>query len=616
MSHIAQLRVQGSEFSQYVIGNGNGLLGPLNRINLFVGANNSGKSRLVRNCIGRKNLQFEPTVGFEEFRAISEELKFSIESVVKANRLAGVNDWNERAQLLPTFSEITEGEDLFKPLRELLVEILKATQINVRTSPERGSSGPHDQYRLPLVGRAKELLSRFEKAEKGFGKTITFTKVYIPTLRSLRPLNTAASNDLLEERTRKDYGGELNDTKIFTGQNLYHELQELLLGDLEKRASVKRFQEFLSSAFFDGQEIALIPRWKEDVLYVKIGREVELPIHQLGDGIQSIIALMFPVFKSGSENLLLAIEEPELFLHPGMQRVFVSTMLRKEFRNVQCFIATHSNHLLDLTLDYDNISVFTCRKEFEESDAPEIKANKIVENVSNRSERALELLGIQNSCVFLSNCTIWVEGITDRRYISAYLQLYKMHLEETSGGPVGFYKQDLHFSFVEYGGSNITHWSFLDDTDDAIVVDRLCGRLFLIADQDGAAGKKAARQEKLKEKLGERFLLLQCREIENLISPSVLLKVVQEYEGEAFAIPLPKHDHYRAEPLGRYIEETLLSGKRKRVGSYKTESGTISDKVEFCRRVLKYTTTFQSLSDQTKDLVCKLYKFIGDHNKS
>src|ERR1700745_3947929 len=54
---------------------------------------------------------------------------------------------------------------------------------------------------------------------------------------------------------------------------------------------------------------------------------------------------------------------------------------------------------------------------------------------------------------------------------------------DTTPGPR--YKQDLHYSFVEYGGSNITHWSFF--TDDApTVVERLCGKLLLIADKDGS----------------------------------------------------------------------------------------------------------------------------------
>ena len=30
------------------------------------------------------------------------------------------------------------------------------------------------------------------------------------------------------------------------------------------------------------------------------------------------------------------------------------------------------------------------------------------------------------------------------------------------------YKEDYHYSFVEYGGNNITHWSFLDKEETPI----------------------------------------------------------------------------------------------------------------------------------------------------
>src|SRR6266481_5930628 len=65
----------------------------------------------------------------------------------------------------------------------------------------------------------------------------------------------------------------------------------------------------------------------------------------------------------------------------------------------------------------------------------------------------------QNSSVFLSNSTIWVEGITDRRYVSHYLDLYQNHLrdesEANSLSAPRRYRQDLHYSFVEYAGATL-----------------------------------------------------------------------------------------------------------------------------------------------------------------
>ena len=90
-------------------------------------------------------------------------------------------------------------------------------------------------------------------------------------------------------------------------------------------------------------------------------------------------------------------------------------------------------------------------------------------------------LGVQNSSVFLSNCTIWVEGITDRHYVKHFLDLHKK--ENKDDPDICDFNEDYHYSFVEYGGNNITHWSFLDKEETPINVEKLCGRLFLLADK-------------------------------------------------------------------------------------------------------------------------------------
>ncbi len=42
----------------------------------------------------------------------------------------------------------------------------------------------------------------------------------------------------------------------------------------------------------------------------------------------------------------------------------------------------------------------------------------------DRDRDLLASLGVKPSSVYLANCTIWVEGITDRLYITKYMEKY------------------------------------------------------------------------------------------------------------------------------------------------------------------------------------------------
>lgn len=235
-------------------------------------------------------------------------------------------------------------------------------------------------------------------------------------------------------------------------------------------------------------------------------------------------------------------------------------------------------------------------------------------NVSRSDRRPLELLGVRNSSVLLTNCTVWVEGITDRRYVAHWLDLYQQHLHGSMPADrAKFLIEDLQYSFVEYSGGNITHWSFLDE--EGPDVERLCGNLFLIADEDNMkpGAEKGKRQEKLIKKLQEKFHLLPVREIENLLTPDNLKSVLMA-NGE---LPdnlktVVEQDAYAGKQLGKFIESTIIKNLalKRRIGSYAGDSGTVSDKVKFCERAIESMKEFDALSPAAQDLTQKVFDFI------
>lgn len=615
---IVKLNLPGPVFRNYEIQSdedvpesGAKILDNLSKVNIFVGANNSGKSRLLREMIRSEDVSFNFGSASDAFQRAKDFLLGQIPLVFEGVNATWVGDIGRSVGNLPDNKFIKAGHPAFSAYLDFF-DSLKNQDISRNLS--RYLSGNQVQVRMNMLGEAVSgARGIMEGGALVLPDEIKFERYYIPVLRGVRPI--LEKGDPYAKRTLDDYGN-FKGVAIFTGQTLYEDVTKLLLGGLNDREIVADFQEFLSRSFFNGEPVALIPKYGSGgVIDVKIGSEKEYPIHHLGDGIQSIITMTFPMFCNGDAPALFAIEEAETHLHPGLQRIFLKTLMDPRFRNSQFFLTTHSNHFLDLTLDLDNISIFSFQKSLDgEAESKERGAKVRVENVDHDDIRILEKLGVQNAAVFLSNCTIWVEGITDRRYLRRYLNLYMKHLvdeeEKNRIKSPASYKEDLHYSFVEYSGSNITHWSFLDDHDDSMRIDRLCSKFMLIADNDGSTGSKGDRHQRLRSRLGEDFILLEAKEIENTLTLEVIKKVVGKYEGEEH-FKNTTVDH-RSKPLGNFIESYLLVDK-KRKGSY-ADGKTISDKNRFCEIALDNLNEFDDLSDEAKHLAKRMHAFIVSHN--
>ena len=393
--------------------------------------------------------------------------------------------------------------------------------------------------------------------------------------------------------------------QIHTGEMIYEDIQNKLLGTEDERNTIKDFEKFLSKNFFDDKDITIIPNIKKKYLYVNIDGE-ERALHNLGEGIKQIIIITYKMFIHKKEEMLFFIEEPELNLHPGLQRKLIETMLSSEFKNHQFFLTTHSNHLLDLTLDYRNISVYKLHKN---------ESKMKLMQVSRGDKSLLEDLGVKSSSIFTSNCTIWVEGITDRLFIRRYLELYEEYLIK-QGNLDKKLEEDIDYSFIEYSGSNLIHWNFDEnDSSENINSKYLNKYVLLIADNDfpKSDSKKAKNQENLEKILKNNYYKLPVREIENLLSVEILRKVIIDRENNPNVIFKPNitsENVYIKEHLGEFINVRLVNKKYNYV---KTNSRMLYNKIDFCNRSLKYLNDYEDMSEQAKILAKKVYEFIIKH---
>ena len=476
----------------------------------------------------------------------------------------------------------------------------------------------HDDLLLP------ELYEKIKKNIKYFQNNLgfTITKYYIPILRGMRPVTETVNKQPYIERAQKDYFTDkekYNDKNIITGEFLYHELKEYLLGEPEQRDLIKSYEEKLSQYFFDNETVSLIPKYNQDVVHIKIGSDKQRPIYELGDGLQQSIILTYETYikkydEDGNEQThAFFIEEPELHMHAGMVRQLMNFYLNET--NHYYFFTTHSNHLLDMADESDQVIIQKFVKEPNKEDPTkfDFKIKRC-----DRDRDLLASLGVKPSSVYLANCTIWVEGITDRLYITKYMEKYLAELEETDAEQYKKYRRfmpNYHYTFVEYAGSNLVHWSFDDDYPktrqeriDFLQKDRgqsataVASEMLLIA--DGDIQKNSDKVKKLRSELNsQNLIILHCKETENTLPKDSIINVakakftrLRSDTTKSYDISLinqiTNENYFDSDRfgIGKLLDQAI---KKPKSTSNKTAFadglgvGTIKDKLKFCREIIK-----------------------------
>lgn len=327
-------------------------------------------------------------------------------------------------------------------------------------------------------------------------------------------------------------------------------------------------------------------------------------------------------------------------MHAGMVRQLMNFHLNETKHYY--FFTTHSNHLLDMVDESDEVVIQKFTKKTKKDDGSsyfEIKR-------CDKDRELLAALGVRPSSVYLANCTIWVEGITDRLYLVKYMQKYLQDLKDSNDPRFLKYRgfmPNFHYTFVEYQGSNLVHWSFDEEDRDFLDSQGLnglsvCSDMLLIA--DGDIQGKGSRVADLQTALGEeRFYLLPCKETENTLPPDFLFNLAMEkfnrMEGETkigfdgtkikAVYDTGKINIFSNSMLGvgRIFDNLMRDDPplKKADGKYKAafavDSGTVKDKVKFCREMLKKMDDLSAweLTDEAKLLCEKIFTFIESRNQ-
>ena len=606
----------------------------IKRLNFFIGKNNAGKSRFLRNL-------------FSSCESISTVPYLKIDTNIIENITNKKNNIS---------AKIYKGNPVRINSKEIsLSELNKEIDILAYTITQY----LHYSNKVFLKNLYDKLLTYyfknnwgetgliFSESILGIEKTqsyqndiniISVEKSYIPILRGMRPVTEIENKQPYIERAQKDYFSDkekYNSSNIITGESLYHELKEHLLGEPEQREIIRKYEEKLSQYFFDNETITLIPKHDQDVVNIKIGSDKQFPISELGDGLQQVIILTYEAFIKKDETHAFFIEEPELHMHAGMVRQLMNFYLN-ETKNYY-FFTTHSNHLLDMADESDQVIIqkFVKQPKKNPKDGFDFKIYRC-----DRDRDLLASLGVKPSSVYLANCTIWVEGITDRLYITKYMEKYLAELEKSGSEQYKKYRRfmpNYHYTFVEYSGSNLTHWSFSDDyadhlDDKGLSAKAIASEMLLIADGDikNKPERVKALQTEFKK---ENYFILKCKETENTLPNDSIINVAKSKFSRLRAETKKSYDILLIDEITdeNYFDHSefgigkLLDQAIKKPTSTTTKTafadgqgvGTIKYKLDFCREIIKDFDDHPNwqLTPKAKELCERIFQHIEKCNR-
>ena len=615
----------------------------IKRLNFFIGKNNAGKSRFLRNLFKSLNSQtFYQSELFLKLCKIDKKLNDDIYNQTRKNPNYEYfsNTFNDLKNNL-TISRRNQAVQQFSHILQYL------SNLGVLNLLVSNNNAP----------QAKELFTN----QITNTSTVNFDleKFYIPILRGMRPVTEIENKQPYIERAQKDYfsnSQKFNSKNIITGECLYHELKTHLLGEPEQREIIKNYEEKLSQYFFDNETVSLIPKHDQDVVNIKIGSDKQFPISELGDGLQQVIILTYEAFIKKDETHAFFIEEPELHMHAGMVRQLMNFYLNET--NHYYFFTTHSNHLLDMADESDQVIIQKFVKQPKENprDGFDFKIYRC-----DRDRDLLASLGVKPSSVYLANCTIWVEGITDRLYITKYMEKYLVELKNSDEELYKKYRRfmpNYHYTFVEYAGSNLVHWDFSDEFTDHLNdqgMNALLTTSSVLLIADGDIQGKGNRVEQLTESLGKQFYLLPCKETENTLPANIihyacnikfsgleialssnleLSKILKNYlsmdgmqtntkDGFDITQLLSDQNYFHAKDgIGKIIDSKIKIGNPRTSDDkpkkcFADASGTIKDKLKFCRLILTLMDHVEwTLTDSAKELCKTIFEHIDESNNA
>ncbi|WP_282127025.1 ATP-dependent nuclease [Marinifilum flexuosum] len=460
------------------------MLEGLKKINIIIGKNNCGKSNILR-FLHTLNSNINDLRNFpndiqNQHRRNGTPSKIIIklkgsELIVQQDNLRRFRDWNYNVFLNKSWNLYY---DFLSQVVNLPEDFANLSNNQLISFQGKYSSAPTEDLK-------KAVIENWSNKIKSIIKLEFRDLIYIPHLRVIQ-----------EGHSFGDSNSSINGSNIISKM---FAMQNPEIGQEKSRDKFNLIQNFVRELINKPKLKIEIPHTQKEIVLTIDG--VRQPLDAFGTGIHQLVILCSTLVIH--ENSIVCIEEPEIHLHPELQRKFLNFLHKT--KNTY-FITTHSNTFLNSN---NNTSIYHVKNDGLKSTIQLATRNETTFSILND-------LGYKSSDILQTNGVIWVEGPSDRTYLLQWLKILTPELME-----------GIHFSVMFYGGKLLSHLSFEKEKviSDLIPLLKLNQNAFVLMDRDGFTSKAKLTQTKqrVKAEIGERnYWVTKGREIENYLTEKSL----------------------------------------------------------------------------------------------
>lgn len=398
-------------------------------INALIGANNVGKSNILKAIYSVLGKDWVTVNNFDENDVFGRETDQDIEILIefdqpyKYQQFTGI-DPIDIPKISFSYTRYLIGPN--KGMRRLEKKCLNSKNSPVQILAKRPQKGERMQFQ-PLTTIPQEVQENIPVIYIGTERELKFQ---LPSYRNsllgilLEGVNKDFENPQNMIKVKDSSGNEIEVSRIDRFNKLIKLAISTLKTDefqaLEKSIKNSALTQLGIDKAILGQDcniyfdpLTSLDFYKSLNLFVE-ENGFKINATELGGGFQNalVIAILKAFEEKKKSGAIFLIEEPEMYLHPQMQRSLYKS-LRKIGETNQVIYSTHSTHFVTIP-EYDEITLI---KKF---DGQTVKVKSTLTKTSALTEKLRKELDPERNELFFAKKVLFVEGDTEKLAIPEY----------------------------------------------------------------------------------------------------------------------------------------------------------------------------------------------------